>query len=99
MSKVILLLCSIVLSTYSSFANENCFIAKQNGKVLVEQGDCTVAYSPNSTFKIPLSLMGFDSGFLKDETHPSCSLPEGWDPYINVCKSDHNPRTWMRDSC
>ena len=99
MSKVILLLCSIILSAYSSFADESCFIAKQNGKVLVEQGDCTVAYSPNSTFKIPLSLMGFDSGFLKDETHPSCCLPEGEDPYINVCKSDHNPRTWMRDSC
>ena len=44
-------------------------------------------------------LIGFDSGLLKDETHPLWSLPDGADPYINVCKGDQNPRTWLRDSC
>jgi len=44
-------------------------------------------------------LIGFDSGILKNKSDPSWSLPDGVDPYINVCKGDHNPRTWMRDSC
>lgn len=98
MKKVILLLCSIMLSANVAFA-DNCFIAKENGKVLQSEGDCATSYGPQSTFKIALSLMGFDSGILKDETHPSWSLPDGADPYINVCKGDHNPRTWLRDSC
>ncbi|MDX1924734.1 MAG: class D beta-lactamase [Rickettsiaceae bacterium] len=99
MKKVILLLCYIMLSAGVAFAAESCFIAKENGKVLQIEGDCATRYAPQSTFKIALSLIGFDSGLLKDETHPLWSLPDGQDPYINVCKEDHDPRTWMRDSC
>ena len=75
------------------------FLAKENGKTLKSEGDCNTAYAPESTFKIALSLIGFDSGILKSVSDPSWSLPDGVDPYINVCKGDHNPRTWMRDSC
>ncbi len=99
MKKVILFLCSIVLCTSQAWASQQCFIAKENRKILKNEGDCETKYAPESTFKIPLSLIGFDSGILKSESNPSWSLPEGADPYINVCKGDHNPRTWMRDSC
>lgn len=74
-------------------------MAKENNKVLENVGDCSTAYAPESTFKIALSLIGFDTGILKNENHPSWSLPKNTDPYINVCKGNHNPRTWMRDSC
>ena len=99
MKKIVLVLCSIVLCAGSALAKEQCFIAKENGKVLQSEGDCATSYGPQSTFKIALSLIGFDSGLLKDETHPLWSLPDGADPYINVCKGDQNPRTWLRDSC
>ncbi len=99
MKKFMLFLFSIILLANTAFATESCFIAKENGKVLRGEGDCASAYTPESTFKIALSLIGFDSGILKDEAHPSWYLPEGTDPYINVCKVDHNPKTWMRDSC
>ena len=99
MKKVILFLCSIVLCISQAWASQQCFIAKENAKVLINEGDCETKYAPQSTFKIALSLIGFDSGILKSENNPSWSLPEGTDPYINVCKGDHNPRTWMRDSC
>lgn len=99
MKKLILFLCSVILSANTVFAAESCFIAKENSKTLKTEGDCETRYAPESTFKIPLSLIGFDSGILKSESNPSWSLPEGADPYINVCKGDHNPRTWMRDSC
>ena len=98
MKKVILLLCSIMLSANVAFA-DHCFIAKENSRILKSEGDCATSYGPQSTFKIALSLIGFDSGILKSESKPSWSLPEGTDPYINVCKGDHDPRTWMRDSC
>lgn len=80
-------------------AADNCFIAKENGKVLKSEGDCQTAYPPQSTFKVVLSLMGFDSGILNNETTPSWSMPQGEDPYINACKGPHNPQTWIRDSC
>ncbi len=99
MKKVILFLCGIILCAGPAWANQQCFIAKENGKVLRSEGDCASVYAPESTFKIALSLIGFDSGILKSESKPSWSLPDGTDPYINVCKGDHNPRTWMRDSC
>ena len=99
MKKLILFLCSVILSANTVFATESCFIAKENSKTLKTEGNGETRYAPESTFKIPLSLIGFDSGILKSESNPSWSLPEGADPYINVCKGDHNPRTWMRDSC
>jgi beta-lactamase class D len=88
-----------LLFSATTFADTKCFIAKENGKVIKSEGDCSTPYSPASTFKIALSLMGFDSGILKNKEEPSWSLPEGVDHFINVCKGDHNPRTWMRDSC
>lgn len=99
MRKVILFLCSLMLCASQTCASEFCFIAKENDTVLISEGDFHASYAPGSTFKIVLSLIGFDSGILKSENEPSWSLPDGTDPYINVCKGHHDPRTWMRDSC
>jgi len=49
-----------------------------NGKALLEQGDCRTRVTPASTFKIALSLMGFDSGFLKDAHRPELPYKEGY---------------------
>ena len=39
---------------------------------LIRTGDrCEAPVTPASTFKIPLSLVGFDSGILTDATHPA----------------------------
>ena len=99
MKKIGLFLSSVLLFASAAFAADSCFIAKEGEKVLKSQGDCTTRYTPESTFKIALSLIGFDSGILKNQNSPSWSLPQGVDPYISVCKCDHNPRIWMRDSC
>lgn len=99
MKKSALFLCSFFLWADQPLASDLCFIAKENDNILRSEGDCHTAYTPESTFKIALCLIGFDSGILKDEDNPSWSLPEGTDPYINVCKGTHTPRTWLRDSC
>ena len=98
MKKVILLLCFIVLSGGSAFAG-NCFIAKENGKILQSEGACDKRYAPMSTFKIVLSLIGFDSGILIDETHPVWPFKEGYDDWRDVWKQDQTPKSWIKESC
>lgn len=43
----------------------------QSGEVLIEEGDCRTRVTPASTFKIPLAIIGYDSGFLTDTATPS----------------------------
>ena len=38
--------------------------------ILYQRGECSVRVSPASTFKLAISLMGFDSGFLHSEHSP-----------------------------
>jgi len=101
--KNILITMLLLLSTTLSYAHEKdgaiCFIVKENGKVLRQEGNCKARYAPESTFKIVLSMMGFDSNILQDENNPEWPCKEGYDYFINVCKRPHTPRTWMRDSC
>lgn len=40
-------------------------------EVIVKKGECGQRVTPASTFKIALSLMGYDAGFLKDATTPT----------------------------
>ncbi len=99
MKKILLALSALLMTINIAVANENCFIAKVNGKIMESEGDCTTRHAPQSTFKIPLSLIGFDSGILVDEENPSWDMPKGTVPYGNVQRGYHGPRTWIRDSC
>lgn len=92
--------CLIILfSNKLVFSSELCFIAKEKDRTLISEGNCTTPYSPKSIFKIALSLIGFDSNVLKNDSNPRWELPKGVNPYINTCKKTHDPKTWMRDSC
>jgi beta-lactamase class D len=55
--------------------------------------------SPCSTFKIPLSLMGYDSGVLKDETNPTWDFQEGYDDLLVSWRAPQSPLSWMKYSC
>jgi len=44
----------------------------------LQEGDCTTRVTPASTFKIAISLMGFDSGFLKDAHAPLLPYKKGY---------------------
>lgn len=54
--------------------------------------------APGSTFKIPLSLMGFDAGILIDEENPTWSCCEP-DEERAVCRQALNPSSWVANSC
>ena len=69
-----------------------------SGKMLVQTGDCETRVTPASTFKIPLALMGYDSGFLKDEHAPLLPFREGYTDWIKAWRTDTDPALWMKNS-
>lgn len=88
----------LILGMQQTFATEG-FIAQENGKILKSTGECNLRYSPGCDFSILLSLIGFDSGVLKDEKTPVWHYEDGYEKFLNVWKKPHNPRSWIVDSC
>ena len=69
------------------------------GKALVREGDCATRVTPASTFKIPIALMGYDAGFLKDEHAPAIPFREGYTYWGNPAWRDTiDPASWMKYS-
>lgn len=99
MKYFILFIALNVFSLIPTVYGKECFLVKDNSSVLKKEGQCEIAYAPHSTFKIALSLMGFDSGIFESPTSPSFPFKSEYSAGINVCKGDHNAKTWMRDSC
>jgi beta-lactamase class D len=55
--------------------------------------------SPYSTFKIALSLMGYDLGILKDQEIPTWEFQVGYEAYLPAWETAQNPLSWMKHSC
>ncbi len=69
-------------------------------EVMIEQGPhINEKVTPCSTFKIILSLMGYDSGILKDEKIPIWDFQEGYDDYLESWKASQTAQSWMKNSC
>lgn len=79
-------LCTIVMDT-------------ANGRVLLEQGNCRTRVTPASTFKVPLAVMGFDSGFLIGAHAPVLSYKPG-DPDWGgeAWRQPTDPTRWLKYS-
>jgi beta-lactamase class D len=68
------------------------------GRLLRQDGSCAERVTPASTFKIALSLMGYDSGYLTDEHLPALPFHEGYVDYIPSWKATTDPTTWIKNS-
>lgn len=68
------------------------------GRLLVQRGDCTTRVTPASTFKIAISLMAYDSGFLVDEHAPLLPYRPGDVDWRPSWRHPTDPEKWMRDS-
>ncbi|MGZ5200546.1 MAG: penicillin-binding transpeptidase domain-containing protein [Telluria sp.] len=81
-------------------AKEVCAVVAEasSGKVLVQRGDCERRVTPASTFKIALSLMGYDAGFLKDEHTPVLPFRPGFVDWRENWREPTDPAKWIRDS-
>lgn len=69
-----------------AFADNNCFIVQENDKIIKQDGNCKNRLSPCSTFKIPIALMGFEEGILKNEDYPSLPYKEKYKLLLNMGK-------------
>lgn len=75
----------------------DCIMIKCGNTILIQEGkDCNTSYSPNSSFKIPLAVIGFESGVLKTAHNPV------WKPQKPVTflkyyhDGEQSPSSWMR---
>lgn len=99
MRKLILLILINFLLASPVIALDECFLAKAGNKILMETGQCAQRYSPASTFKIALSLIGYNEGILLDRTHPVWPYKNEYRASLAIWKHSHNPTTWLAHSC
>jgi beta-lactamase class D len=111
MLNTIFLLSNIILFSLSAQVSDNCFLAKENGKIVKQEGQYDKRHSPFSTFKIPLSIMGFEEGILHTPQNPLVEFTseikksnEGswYNPQLYpihfFATRAQTPETWMRYS-
>jgi beta-lactamase class D len=63
---------------------------------VIGRKNCEEQFPACSTFKVPLAVMAFDSGVLKDENQ--ILKWDGIKGVRDVTNQDHNAKTWIRDS-
>ncbi|WP_407666622.1 class D beta-lactamase [Microvirga roseola] len=99
MGRLTLLVGCLLLSAGAARADTCTLVAElETGRVLKQEGDCERRSSPASTFKVPLSLMGFDAGILKDADEPAWPYKPEYKAWIETWKGTKTPRSWLRDS-
>ena len=67
-------------------------------RVVREEGACDSRITPASTFKIAISLMGFDAGVLESEHAPVLHYRKGDPDWRDSWRADTDPQKWIRDS-
>lgn len=69
----------------------------RTGEMLVESGShCDTPTTPASTFKVPLAVMGFDAGFLKDAQTPALPFKKGYADWGGAeWRQTTDPTRWM----
>jgi beta-lactamase class D len=68
------------------------------GSTLHRDGNADQRATPASTFKIPLALMGYDAGFLRDARHPLLPFRPGDADWLPAWRQATDPAAWMRHS-
>lgn len=100
-SRLIAFFLFIVPCMHAFASEENfLFIDGMTDEVITELGPhINKRMSPCSTFKIPLSLMGYDAAVLEDETNSIWDFQEGYDDWLVAWRAPQSPRSWMKCSC
>ncbi len=99
MKRIHFMLSLVLCMVYPAGAGAQCFLATENNKIIQQEGECASRHAPCSTFKIAISLMGYNEGILSDTTHPEWNFKPGYADWLDVWKQPHNPTTWMQHSC
>lgn len=96
---IFLPLASTTFAANKNVENIDCFIVKEDQSYLINKGkNCNTRYSPASTFKIALALIGYESGILKDENYPLWESKEPVKYLQDYWSGEKTPSSWMRYS-
>ena len=103
MKEIILIVTATLIALATPVAAEErvvCTLALEIGAdaPVIDEGDCEDRISSASTFKIAISLMGFDSGILTSPDAPKWPFKEGYTDWNPKWKQATTPQTWIRDS-
>lgn len=99
-SKLMTCLLLVFPCVHSFSAEENFLLINGiSNEKIGELGSINERVTPCSTFKIALSLMGYDKGILKDEKTPTWLFQEGYDNFLESWKNPQTPQSWMKTSC
>lgn len=69
-----------------------------SGRQLVHEGQCDERVTPASTFNIAVSLMGYDSGILRDEHAPKLPFKAGYADWTPSWRVATDPTSWIQNS-
>jgi beta-lactamase class D len=82
------------------FAKETFLLTNGSTNEVIETiGDLDERISPCSTFKIALSLMGYDTGTLQDRETPTWEFQGGYESDFPAWKASQSPLSWIKCSC
>lgn len=92
---------SIAIFLQSALSANETFILLNNktNEFVMEFGDVEERIPPGCTITIILSMMGFDTGLLKDKESPVWPFQVGYDDYFESWKRSQTPRSWIQTSC
>lgn len=70
------------------------------GQPVVREGPCEERFSPCSSFKFAIAVMGFDAGILHDPHHPAIAYRPEFETRYDAASAHKtlDPSTWLRDS-
>jgi beta-lactamase class D len=95
---VVTIIMSITSHSVGASTKKQCFLVKENGHALLEEGQCKIRHAPCCSFNIAISLMGINEGVLEDEFNPVLPFKKGYHEYVKEWKQPHNPTLWMKTS-
>lgn len=92
--------CAIIACATAAFAEETCtvIVDVQTSETLMREGICDRRLAPQSSFKLPLALMGYDSGILVDEHTPRWDYKPEFGGFRDEEKTAHDPASWEKIS-
>lgn len=97
LSSYILLVC--IISSARLFATESFILLDPTGTIVACVGDVDTRLTPCSTFKIALSLMGYDMNILTNDQTPQWEFKEGYYDVIPAWRTAQTPASWIKNSC
>jgi beta-lactamase class D len=69
-----------------------------SGLLRTQEGTCDIRVTPASTFKIAIGLMGYDSGYLRDEHSPRLAFLKGDPDWNPSWRQPTDPTSWIKNS-